>query len=274
MTHAVPDDDGDFGPAMQRINERQRKFVQIYIERPLSTATAAAKAAGYVGSDKGLNVQAHRLLQSEPVLAAIREEIDKHFRSDAVLGRHILVEIATDKTHPQRLKAALALLDRGGFGSISEQRISVTHLDMTSEAMTDRIKMLAAELGLDPARLLGHSAGTNAQPMKVIEHEAQQEADATSDMEKCAMAHVMRYVPRAMMPEYLKVGWVSGPDSVRDHRDDDQVEIIWTGAGEPIIPDTRPMSAPTDHGNAAPMKIPTTQPQPDFWYREGYPPRG
>jgi phage terminase small subunit len=269
MTHAAPDDDGDLGPCMRALPERQRRFVRLYIEQPTRSGAAIAAAAGYSNNGKsGIKVEAHRLLHSEKVLAAIREQLDKGFRTDAVIGRAVLLEIALDKENPQRLKAATALLDRGGFYSMSEQRISVTHLDMTSEAMTERIKHLAAELGLDPARLLGHSAGTNAAPqMKVIEH-------VPAAVAVPAAPNAMRYVARAMVPEFLKAGWTPGPDSVRDHRDDDQVEVIWTGAGEPILPDTRPMAAPADHGNAAPVKLPATQPQPDFWYREGWPPRG
>jgi phage terminase small subunit len=269
VTHAAPDDDSDLGPCMRALPERQRLFVRLYIEQPTRDGAHIAAAAGYSSNGKsGIRVEAHRLLHSEKVLAAIREQLDKGFRTDAVIGRAVLLEIALDKEHPQRLKAATALLDRGGFHSMSEQRISVTHTDMSGEAMTERIKMLAAELGMDPARLLGHSAGTNAAPqMKVIEHEP--EAVAVP-----AAPHAMRYIERRMLPEYLKAGWTPGPDSVRDRSDDDQVEIVWTAPGEPIMPDTRPMSAPADHGNAAPMKIPATQPQPDFWYREGYPPRG
>jgi phage terminase small subunit len=150
-----PSDD-DFGPAMRALTEKQRRFVIVYLEQPLRTPTSAARAAGY--SSAGSKVDAYRQMRNERVLAAIREELDKRFRSDAVIGRAVLMEIALDKAHPQRLKAATALLDRGGFHSMSEQRISVTHTDMTHEGMVERIKELAAELGLDAAKLIGGNA--------------------------------------------------------------------------------------------------------------------
>jgi phage terminase small subunit len=177
MTHAAPDDDDDdlhLGPAMRQLSEKQWRFVRLYIEQPTRDGAAIARAAGYSNSSNGAKVESFRQLHNERVLAAIREQLDKGFRTDAVIGRAVLLEIATDKENPQRLKAAVALLDRGGFHSMSEQRISVTHTDMSGEAMTERIKMLAAELGMDPARLLG----TNMQPMKLIEHKpVPQEAD-------------------------------------------------------------------------------------------------
>jgi phage terminase small subunit len=165
----IPEDDSDLGPAMRQLTSKQQRFVQIYLEQPTRSGKSTAAAAGYStgGSGVGVRFEAYRLLRSERILAAIREELDKRFRSDAVLGRAVLLEIALDKEHPQRLKAATALLDRGGFHSMSEQRITVDHRDMTGDAMRERIQALAAELGVDAAKLLG----ANAVPMKVIEHE-------------------------------------------------------------------------------------------------------
>ena len=89
------------------------------------------------------------------------KSLDKRFRSDAVIGRSVLMEIALDKEHPQqRLKAATALLDRGGFHSMSEQRISVEHHNLTGDAMIERIKALALELGMDATKLIGSNAAT------------------------------------------------------------------------------------------------------------------
>ena len=164
MTHAKPDDDdSDLGPAMRQLTEKQRKFVQIYVEQPMRNGASTAAAAGYSTGGKsgvGVRFEAYRLLRTERVLAAIREELDKRFRSDAVIGRSVLMEIALDKEHPQRLKAATALLDRGGFHSMSEQRISVEHHNLTGDAMIERIKALALELGMDATKLIGSNAAT------------------------------------------------------------------------------------------------------------------
>jgi phage terminase small subunit len=119
----LPDpDDDSIGPAMQALNPLQRDFVFNYLEYPTPSAKGAATRAGYTVKDGksgvGPRVSASRNLRKPKILAAIREELDKRFRTDAVIGRSVLVEIALDKAHPHRLKAATALLDRGGFHSI------------------------------------------------------------------------------------------------------------------------------------------------------------
>lgn len=161
---AVPDDDdSDLGPAMRQLTAKQQRFVIAYLEQPTQNGAEAARKAGYsmVGkSGAGVRVEAMRQLRNERVLAALREETDKRFRADAVIGRSVLLEIALDTQHPAvaRLKAATALLDRGGFHSMSEQRITVDHRDMTGDAMIERIKQLAIELGMDATKLIGHNA--------------------------------------------------------------------------------------------------------------------
>jgi hypothetical protein len=171
-------------------------------------------------------------------LRAINEELDKRFRSDAVIGRHVLMEIALDKEHPQRLKAATALLDRGGFHSMSEQRISVTHTDLTSEGMIERIKMLATELGMDPAKLIGHSNGAAT---VTIEAEAVETEAVTAPARPAP--RVSRYVARTMVQEYQRVGWQAPHGPEQDGDDRDMIEMIWPGESEPRLPDRRPMSA-------------------------------
>ena len=95
------------------------------------------------------------------MLAAIREELDKRFRSDAVIGRSVLMEIALDKEHPQRLKAAAHCSTRR-LPQHERQRITVDHHDLTGEAMIERIKALALELGMDATKLIGSNAAAPA----------------------------------------------------------------------------------------------------------------
>ena len=116
---------------MSALTERQRAFVVTFIEFPTLSHAECARRAGYPDNGENAKVVAHRLLTSERVLKALNEELDKRFRRDAVLGRSVLLEIAQDKEHPQRLKAAEALLNRGGFGVLHEQRIRVEHSDMS-----------------------------------------------------------------------------------------------------------------------------------------------
>jgi hypothetical protein len=55
------------------------------------------------------------------------------------------------------MKAALALLDRGGFGAAQTINVNKTTTDRTGKAIMERIAALSQKLGVDPARLL--SAG-------------------------------------------------------------------------------------------------------------------
>jgi hypothetical protein len=152
-------DDGaeSYCPAMAALTVKQRAFVRAYIEYPTVSSAQAARLAGYSDTSDAAKVAAHNLLHNEKVLRAINEELDRRFRADAVIGRSVLIEIARDPSHPQRLRAAEALLDRGGFRTLSEQRIKVEHTDLGGEAMIERIRELALRLDMDPARLLGAS---------------------------------------------------------------------------------------------------------------------
>jgi phage terminase small subunit len=235
---APEDDDSDLGPCMRELSEKQRRFVQIYLEQPLRSGASVAVAAGYKSGTNCTRVEAFRQLRNERVLRAIREELDKRFRSDAVIGRAVLMEIALDKEHPQRLKAATALLDRGGFHSMSEQRITVDHRDLTGEAMRERITALALELNIDPMKLLGHNGTGEIAPAENMTIEGETvEAEAVTAPAAPA-PRVMRYVPHAMLSEYSV--WQAQHTA---RNDADLVEVTWAHEREPVMPDTRPMTA-------------------------------
>ena len=153
-----------YGPAMLALSSLQRRFVLAFIDDPTGSASAAARRAGYSDKAGGERVSAHYLLHNEKILTAINEEITKRFRAGAALGHKVLVEVASDPAHPQRLRAAEMLLNRGGFGIVTEQHVKVEHTHVTSEEMTRRIEHLALRLGMDPAKVLG----ANGSPMKVI----------------------------------------------------------------------------------------------------------
>ena len=183
-----------------------------------------------------------RQLRNERVLAALREEVDKRFRSDTVIARGVLLEIALDPQHPAvaRLKAATALLDRGGFHSMSEQRITVDHRDMTGDAMIERIKALAVELGVDATKLLGSNA--TAVPTEngiTIEGETV-EAEAEAAPVTPAV-RISRYASARMLQGYLAVGWQSRHDPAQTNAD--LVEVTWAHEREPVMPDTRPLTS-------------------------------
>ena len=150
--------DGRLGPAMLALNERQRKFVHALMMQARKSNSRAARMAGYSAtSSLLLRVTGHRLAHDPKVIAAIREETASRIQSSALMAADVLFEIANDpkQTTKERRAAAGMLLDRGGFGPQQHINVTKTVTDMTGEAMLERIKMLAAKNGMDPAALLG-----------------------------------------------------------------------------------------------------------------------
>jgi phage terminase small subunit len=150
--------DAEFGPAMAALNERQRRFVIAMIEHPGCTQGKAAELAGYsTSSDVYLRKTGHALAHDERILAAINEEAGKRMRSAAILAAGVLIDIAGDgdASNKDRMKAAGMLLDRTGFGAAQTINVNKTVTDRTGAGMLERIKALASQHGLDPAKLLG-----------------------------------------------------------------------------------------------------------------------
>src|SRR3954447_5752449 len=110
---SAPEPD-ELGPAMLALDERRRKFVVAYIGDSRD-ATRCATAAGYGGTEGSLRVQAHRLMHSSKIIAAIKEEADKRLNSAAYIAGGGLTEIATDPEHRDRQKACDSILDRTGY---------------------------------------------------------------------------------------------------------------------------------------------------------------
>jgi phage terminase small subunit len=152
--------DGELGPAMQVLPERQRKFVLAYIslgQNGFRNNALAAREAGYTGTPGALRVTGHRLSHDPNIQAAIMEEAKKRVcLAAAVVATPVLADIAMDKDIPaqHRIRAAIALADRGGMPAVSEQRVSVEH-SVNREKMEELVGRLAAEIGVDPAKLIG-----------------------------------------------------------------------------------------------------------------------
>jgi phage terminase small subunit len=152
---------------MRALNTSQRRFVLAALTFPTGKDWQIAKAAGYSDRSFGaLRVCAHRLFHDEKVIAAMHEEAGKRLRSSAILGISVMAKIARTDGHRDQLKAAEALANRIGFGV--EQHITVTKTDQTGAALVQRIKDVAAALGVDASTLLGANV---AAPMKIVEHQ-------------------------------------------------------------------------------------------------------
>lgn len=145
------------GPAMAALTKRQQSFVRAMLEVGGRAGDYArcALAAGFTGSPNVIRVTAHRLAHDTKVLAALKEEADKRIRSGALLGASVLLEIASDQMHKDRFRAATELLDRSGLMVITEHKVTVDHSNSSEKEMVARIADMAAQLGIDPKRLLG-----------------------------------------------------------------------------------------------------------------------
>lgn len=145
---------GEPGPALAELTPKQQGWVRHMVETGGTNGLQCAMAAGFTGNKKTLAVTAWRLSRDLKVLAALKEEADRRIRSGALLGASVLIEIAGDTMHRNRFHAAKELLDRAGLQVVTEHKVTV-HNSSDEKAMIDRIAGMAAQLGLDPKKLIG-----------------------------------------------------------------------------------------------------------------------
>ena len=145
---------------MRALNERQRRFVLALIETPGLTQREAARRAGYSDKSEGAKVRGHYLAHSPAVQAALREEAGKRLNSLTLVASSFLMQVLGDDEAPykDRLKAALAVLDRTGFAAAQNINVNKTVTDQSGAAIMERIRALADKHGLDANRLLGKPA--------------------------------------------------------------------------------------------------------------------
>ena len=168
--------DGDYGPAMSRLDDRQRAFVVEVIQQGKKrNLTQAAIAAGYSNHPGTSRLMGHDLLHRPAIIEALHEESRRRFTLAGWLGVLNLIGIAENDEHPEYYKASKDLADRFGYGAITEHKVSVQHMDLTGDAILQRIKALAAKHGLDEAKLIG---GNVSRETVTIEAKATEVKDA------------------------------------------------------------------------------------------------
>ena len=150
-------EDGELGPAMSALSERQRKFVLAMVEHPGLSQTDAARMAGYSDVKDGAKVRGHICAHHPGVQAAIREVAGLRLNANSLLAADVLIRIAADEDMPakERLKAAGMLLDRTGFGAAQTINVNKTVTDRSGKAIMERIAALSQKLGVDSKLLLG-----------------------------------------------------------------------------------------------------------------------
>lgn len=149
---------------MLALGDQHRAFVLRLMELgPTKRAAAkASKDAGFSGQNYG-----YELMRDERILAAIREESTKQLAGAALIGVKVMVEIAQDKQHRDRFKAAKELAAINGF--TAEQRIVVEHISNDSKDLMRQIENMALEIGLDPKKLIAQAGIVEAEFTEVVD---------------------------------------------------------------------------------------------------------
>lgn len=146
----------DFGPAMAALTERQRRFVLVMLTVPGCSHARAAREAGYSDVAEGAKVRGHYLAHNPAVQAALREEAGKRLSSLSLVAANVMMDIMLDDAADpkNKLKAAMAVLDRTGFAAAQTINVNKTTTDRTGAAIMQRIEQLATKLGVDASKLL------------------------------------------------------------------------------------------------------------------------
>lgn len=157
MNEAI--EDGELGPAMEALNERQRAFVRAVItlgQNGFSDNGLAAAQAGYKGNSESFRVTGYKLMHDTRIQAAIMEETRKRVcLAAAIVATPVLIQIAMneDLAAKDRHRAAVALMDRGGMPAMTEHKVTVEHRQ--PKQIVELAARLAAELGVDQQKLIG-----------------------------------------------------------------------------------------------------------------------
>lgn len=167
-----PTDWSGFGPRMQALRDRERRFCWAYLINSMTEVGAngaqSARDAGYSDRSEGAKVTAHHLLHREDVQGAIQELAARELRGLALPALAALGSILRKPDHPDRQKVALSVLSRIGLAETAAVNLSVSgSVVVNHKAMVERIKLLAEKVGTDPQRLLGSNTVEDAEFVEV-----------------------------------------------------------------------------------------------------------
>ena len=138
--------EGEMGPKMSALTERQQRFVVALALQGSRDFTAAARSAGY-SPDKPTvaQVTGSRLAHDPRIQEAMFEYAQRQMQTGGLIAVDIVMDIATNPQHKDQLKAAVALLDRTGLHAKSEHKVTVEDVSKTDEAMVARFLHLAKQ---------------------------------------------------------------------------------------------------------------------------------
>ena len=145
----------ELGPKMMALSEKQRRFVLELVADPLMSRAEAARLAGYSDSSEAAKVSAHRLMHDQRIIEAMHEQAGRRLWAISMKAAYRVDQMLDSEDPKIMLKAAVAVLDRTGFGAQQNININQTVRDEGSKAILKRIEALADRLGVPVAGLLG-----------------------------------------------------------------------------------------------------------------------
>lgn len=136
----------DLGPCMLALTVLQRRFVVGWIGTRGKSGSRVARAAGYSDKSGAAKVIAHHLIRNPKIIAALKEEADRHLDGTAALAILGLSDLVGNKNPKVRAAAIDSVLDRTGYGRKSTQDIRVEHVDSrsTEELLASVRRMMGA----------------------------------------------------------------------------------------------------------------------------------
>lgn len=158
-------------PEMQDLTDLQARFVMAMVITGAQNATECARIAGYGGGAKAQQVRGHELIANPKIIRAFKAEAAKRLEAGVLIGASVIMEIALDPGHKDRLKAAESLLNRGGMALITKHEHDVNINDTRSTKQLEAyIVHMAKQMKMDPVKLLGYSPdATDAEFTEVID---------------------------------------------------------------------------------------------------------
>lgn len=182
MSKNLPAVQATLGPAMRRLTEKQRAFVNALREVPPGRngkpdQTEAARRAGYSSAHDSLKVIAYNLMQNPRIHEAIKETALGLMSSEGIGLTAMLLDIAygiIPATPTERMKAAAMVFNRTGIIETTQHTVKVEHTIDNHDAL-EKVAQFAKVLGLEPKTLLGQMG------MEVIDGEFVEIAPAEDD---------------------------------------------------------------------------------------------
>lgn len=148
--------DAAHGPAMKALTERQQKFVIALLDNGGRNLSRAAADAGYSVTGNSAGTAGYNLAHHPKVQEALLEVSKARLRTYGLQASSFLAECIDNDglSAKDRMRAALAIMDRTGLNAMTEHKTTIEH-SVDPDALTERIRLLADKLNLDPTKLLG-----------------------------------------------------------------------------------------------------------------------